>query len=422
MRKHNHTEPESAVPPGCCGTPTPAPVSRPPEADPSHSAATPDQPADCGCAPKGMPSGCGPPSAANATGCQEFRAERPGYRIWPFVEGWLETPVGQVPMVKTRLAPMDTLGRWQMRWGFGRLRYQIAPGVYAAGRPTPASPVLVSANYKLSFDALRSQLNGLDAWILVIDTKGINVWCAAGKGTFGTAEIAHRVKRVGLAKLVDHRVLVLPQLGAPGVAAHEVHRTCGFRVEYGPVRAADIGEFLAAGMQASPAMRRVTFATLDRLVLTPVELAGLFKTTLWIALALFVLGGIGPGFFSFSAAIQRGTAAFLVYLAGILSGAVLVPTLLPWVPGRAFALKGALAGILVALIALMTAGGGLSLLNGLALLVALPALASYCSMNFTGSTTFTSPSGVEKEMRRAIPLQATALLVATICWIASAFY
>jgi hypothetical protein len=42
-------------------------------------------------------------------------------------------------------------------------------------------------------------------------------------------------------------------------------------------------------------------------------------------------------------------------------------------------------------------------------------------MNFTGSTPFTSPSGVEKEMRKALPLQAAALLLAMVAWVASAF-
>ena len=84
------------------------------------------------------------------------------------------------------------------------------------GSPSPDSPVLVSANYKLSFDVLRRSLAGIDAWILVLDTKGINVWCAAGKGTFGTEELLRRIAAVRLGEVVSHRRLVLPQLGAPG--------------------------------------------------------------------------------------------------------------------------------------------------------------------------------------------------------------
>jgi hypothetical protein len=42
-------------------------------------------------------------------------------------------------------------------------------------------------------------------------------------------------------------------------------------------------------------------------------------------------------------------------------------------------------------------------------------------MNFTGSTPYTSPSGVEKEMRKAIPLQALAALIAVAAWVGAGF-
>jgi hypothetical protein len=42
-------------------------------------------------------------------------------------------------------------------------------------------------------------------------------------------------------------------------------------------------------------------------------------------------------------------------------------------------------------------------------------------MNFTGSTPFTSPSGVEKEMRKAMPLQAAVALIALVAWVGAAF-
>ncbi|MEW6490326.1 MAG: mercury methylation corrinoid protein HgcA, partial [Thermodesulfobacteriota bacterium] len=236
--------------------------------------------------------------------------ELPGYHLWPFVEGWLETPAGPVPRVRTHLDRADVVGRWQMRWSIGRNRYRLAPGLYAVGTPGPDSPVLVTANYKMTFDALRRDAAGLDAWILVLETHGINVWCAAGKGTFGTAEIVGRVLATCLARVVTHRRLILPQLGAPGVSAKDVRKGCGFSVVYGPVRSADLKVFLAAGMTATPSMRAVTFTAVERLVLTPVELVMALKTAAWAALALFVLAGLGPGFYSLSAAWERGLAAW----------------------------------------------------------------------------------------------------------------
>jgi CO dehydrogenase/acetyl-CoA synthase gamma subunit (corrinoid Fe-S protein) len=124
--------------------------------------------------------------------------------------------------------------------------HRVEPGLYALGKPNPDSPVFVTANYTLSFDALQSTLDGIDAYIMVLDTRGINVWCAAGKGTFGTDELVHRIELTCLHKVVNHRVIILPQLGAADVSAHEVKKRTNFKVEYGPVREGDLPEYLKA--------------------------------------------------------------------------------------------------------------------------------------------------------------------------------
>jgi hypothetical protein len=100
---------------------------------------------------------------------------------------------------------------------------------------------------------------------------------------------------------------------------------------------------------------------------------------------------------------------------------VATPILLPWLPTRAFALKGALAGMVAGLVVVLLFKSSLIWLEALALLLITVSLSSYLAMNFTGSTPFTSPSGVEKEMRRAIPLQAGAVLVALVAWISAEF-
>ena len=79
----------------------------------------------------------------------------------------------------------------------------------------------------------RKNLNELDAWLLILDTKGVNVWCSAGKGTFGTKELVHRIQAASLGSVVKHRRLILPQLGATGAAAHLVKEESGFTVIYG---------------------------------------------------------------------------------------------------------------------------------------------------------------------------------------------
>jgi hypothetical protein len=168
-------------------------------------------------------------------------------------------------------------------------------------------------------------------------------------------------------------------------------------------------------------MRAVTFTMPERLVLAPMELVGLLKPTAWMTLALFLLAGIGPGIFSLASAWQRGTGALAVWIAGIFGGAVLTPLLLPWLPGRALSAKGAMVGAVMAGPGLAFYGASSGAHDGLALLLALPVICSFVAMNFTGATPYTSPSGVEKEMRRAIPLQASAAALAVIFWIGGAF-
>jgi hypothetical protein len=246
------------------------------------------------------------------------------------------------------------------------------------------------------------------------------VWCAAGKGLFGTDEIVYSVNRAKLHQVVAHRNLVLPQLGATGVAGRAVRRACGFKVLWGPVRAEDLPEYLANGNRADQEMRMVTFPLKERAVLIPVEIFLLWKALAWAVPALFLLSAIGPDVFSFSALWHRGIAALLATLLGVLAGCAAVPLLLNRLPWRSFWPKGALTGAVAGLAAafLLPLSGGL---EAVAVLLWTTAVSSYLAMNFTGSTPYTSPSGVEKEMRRGIPLQALAGLSALVLWLAAPF-
>lgn len=360
--------------------------------------------------------------------CCSGNADEPPYDYsgpTPWIEGGVDTLGGRVPVVATTLTLKDRLGAWRVRWGVRRMEYRVPPGLYAVGAPDDTAPVLVTANYKLTFDALRRELSGVDAWILVLDTKGVNVWCAAGKGTFGTIEVVRRVKAVDLAQVVSHNVLVLPQLAAPGVAAHDVRVATGFRVVYGPVRAADVPAFLSAGMKATHGMRQVTFTLSERLVLAPVELSAAWRPrTLLIAAAVLLLAGVGSWGYSLEALVHRGVFTLDAAVAAVLAGGVLTPVLLPWIPGRAFSLKGAIVGVLAALgtvVVVASLGIRPTMFGGAAIMLGVTAGASFIAMNFTGSTPFTSQSGVQWEMRRALPFQVGGGVLAVVAWIVSAF-
>jgi len=329
----------------------------------------------------------------------------------------VHTSIGDVPRIRTALTARDRFGSLKARWGIGRMNYRVAPGLYAIGDASPKSPVLVSANYKMSFDHLRAALNGRDAWILVLDTGGINVWCAAGKGTFGTHEIVRRVQGAALDRIVSHRTLIVPQLGAPGVSAHAVRRSCGFRVVYGPVRAGDLPAFLDAGLKAQPEMRRVRFDIGDRAVLIPVEIVSGGKYALLVAAAVLLLGGLSSRGYSLAGVRAVGLAGAYLILGAFLCSAVLGPVLLPWLPGRAFSVKGAVLGLV--LIGVLIAGSGFtgSRLHIAAWAFLVPTISSFIVMNFTGASTYTSLSGVLREMRFAVPAQIAGAVIGFGLWL-----
>jgi acetyl-CoA decarbonylase/synthase complex subunit gamma len=338
-----------------------------------------------------------------------------------FLSGSILTSAGHLPQVSSALSWQDHWGTIKARFGVFRMDYSVAPGLYALGNPHDNSPVLVTANYKMSFDRLREALPGRNIWILVLDTIGINVWCAAGKGTFGTEELVRRIKSSGLSSIVKHRKLILPQLGAPGVAAHKIAKLSGFKVQYGPIRAEDLPAYLDAGSKATAQMRIMTFPLKERAVLIPIELMEALKPFLIIAPILLIISGvIGPAGF-WANASSYGFFAVLALLSAIASGAVFNTLLLPYLPGRAFSVKGLSIGIVIALILLYLRNINLQAWPGrietLSWLLIIPAISAFLAMNFTGGSTYTSLSGVKKEMRWALPLQIAAIAVGIVTWI-----
>ncbi len=343
-----------------------------------------------------------------------------------FVVGLIETPVGPVPQVSPSFVWRDRLGTYKARWGIGRMHYTVEPGLYALGKPGDRSPVLVTANYKMSFDKLREALSGRDAWVLVLNTRGINVWCASGKGTFGTSELVGRIESSGLAQIVSHRELILPQLSGPGIAAHKVKKSSGFKVTYGPIRSKDLPTFLDAGLKATPEMRLKTFTIWERLEVIPMELVEALKPGILAILIFFFLPFLGRSKEGWTNASSHGLLSVLALLAPVLTGAVLTPLLLPWLPGRAFSVKGlSLGALFAAILAACSWGGWMTKMGGfeiLAWVLLIPALSAYLAMNFTGASTYTSLSGVRKEMRWALPLEIGAGIVGMVLWIGSQFF
>jgi len=310
-----------------------------------------------------------------------------------------------IPAVSTDLRIDDFLGAVKVRWGIRRDNYRVSPGIYAVGIPDENSDVFVTANYKLSFDHVRRNLSGINGWILVLDTKGVNVWCAAGKGTFGTKELINRIIAVSLDKIVAHKRIILPQLGAVGVAAHKVKTETGFNVHYGPVRASDIRKYVTNSYRANKEMRKVTFNFTDRIKLIPNDFIYNKFYLLGTLMIVWLISGISDDGISYHNFLKSAGPALLNVFIAYVSGIILTPLCLPLIPVRAFSLKGLITGIFVFLILLTLNLTGNNILEKLSWFLIIVTISSFLAMNFTGSSTYTSLSGVKKEMKVALPVQ-----------------
>ncbi len=351
---------------------------------------------------------CGCTDSLNNTGT--------GAATPPYIVRHIATEVTSVPVVSTVLSSRDLWETFKSRVSSFRMNYTVKPGLYAAGSPDEKSDVFVTANYKMSFDALRSSLNGINAWILVLDTKGINVWCAAGKGTFGTDELVKRIMLSKITDIISHRKIIVPQLGAPGVNPNEVTKRSGFKVMYGPVRAADLKKYISNGYTCDEEMRRVRFDIIDRLILTPIELRQILVKFPLFALVILLIFGLTPEGIIFKESIMKGYLFLAAGLISVFTGAFFTPVFLPFIPFRSFALKGWIAGM-VFFVSVIYLTGGLDSYNIFMIISALilfPVFSSYMALQFTGASTYTNLSGVKKEIKIAFPVYITGALISFI--------
>ena len=331
-----------------------------------------------------------------------------------FFTGNILTATGEFPQISTRLEWRDYLGAFKVRWGIKRDQYRVDPGLYAVGTPNEHSDVFVTANYKLSFDLVRKNLNGMNTWLLVLDTKGVNVWCAAGKGTFGTKELVRRIQLTSLDKIVIHRRLILPQLGATGVAAHLVKEASGFIVMYGPVRASDIQPFVQAGYKATKEMRHVNFSWYDRLRLIPNDIIYNLRYLLALFIVISGLSGIDTNGYSVQQALRNIIPIVKIIATGYIVGIVLTPLLLPYIPTRNFSFKGLIIGVIVSVLLFLNHSLDGSILTHFAEIFFISSFSSFLAMNFTGASTYTSLAGVKKEMKIAVPVQIGSAVIAVV--------
>lgn len=332
---------------------------------------------------------------------------------------WVEVNDKKIPKIDTKLHLKDSIGSILVRCGINRNNYKIPTGLYAVGDVNDNSPILVTCNYKLTFDTLRKNLTNGSYWILVLDTKGINVWCAAGKGTFSSRELIYQIRKYNLKNIVRHKKIILPQLGASSIEPHFIKKHTGFRVKYGPIRSNDIINYLQNNYEADEKMRTVSFNFIDRLKLTPLELILNMKYVFMFMLMFIILNIFKHN----SQIIKFSILNTIPFILANISGSVVFPLILPILPFKSFALNGGLIGIITMPFIIkyyeIFKYNNIIMFSGITLLYIITI--AYYSFNFTGSTTFTSFTGVKKETKIFLPILFISLLVGVLLTIIGMF-
>jgi acetyl-CoA decarbonylase/synthase complex subunit gamma len=106
---------------------------------------------------------------------------------------------------------------------------------------------------------------------------------------------------------------------------------------------------------------------------------------------------------------------------GYCSGVILTPALLTFLPFRMFSFKGLFVGLGVSAGLFFTQLTGLTMVSKIGWFLLIPSISSFMAMNFTGSSTYTSLSGVKKEMKISLPVQVTLASMGIILLIISWF-
>jgi len=143
--------------------------------------------------------------------------------------------------------------------------FPCKPGLIRIGNPDQNSPVFLTCNFRLTVERVKRALRGIDGYLLIANSRGINVWCAATGGHFSNHHVISILKTSGIEKLVAHRKVTLPQLAASGIEAKTIKNKTGWEIIWGPVYAKDIPRFITNNFQKTLPMREVEFPLPQRI-------------------------------------------------------------------------------------------------------------------------------------------------------------
>lgn len=215
-----------------------------------------------------------------------------------------------------------------LQTGFRLAPWPTEPGLREIGHPGPLSPVLVTCNFDLTVRRVMRAMRGVDAWLVVAPSSGINVWCAASGGHLSTHQVVTALKTSGVMEQVQHRRAILPQLAATGVIAREVEQRSRWQVKFGPVYANDIPRYLAQHEKKTDDMRHVRFGIQERLEMAvtwavPMSLVGAIPLALlrpaWLLPLIAMIWGLSICVFTLYDRIFRERVLYLAAAASVVS-------------------------------------------------------------------------------------------------------
>ncbi|TFG12076.1 MAG: methyltransferase domain-containing protein, partial [Promethearchaeota archaeon] len=141
-------------------------------------------------------------------------------------------------------------------------RVPIEPGIYRSRNPDRESPIIVTANYEYTYIKVMRDLRNVDAWVLCIDSNGINVWCAARGNDFGNKQLLNAIEATGIEQIANTKTLILPQLSAGGVSIPQLPKKFPYKIKFGPVWSNRLKEFLENSPSKKPDSMKLAKFTL----------------------------------------------------------------------------------------------------------------------------------------------------------------
>jgi hypothetical protein len=274
-------------------------------------------------------------------------------------------------------------GKALIAWIFLFMRiFRIKPGLYYIGEANGKPPIFVTSNNYLTVFLLARRLRNNNIRLLIIDTKGINVWCSAGEGQFSAKEIIGKATECGLLKEKSTINIILPKFSLAGVKLEDL-RKHDISPIIGPLYAKDVPSFLRQDKLKNQIDDRVNFGLQSR-AFTALPTAVQF---FYYFLGVYVITlGYVP--------------ADIIWIATGL--AFIYPLLFSWLPGKLFSVKGLSLALFVSVVSIFSNYSSVE--EQLSLIIFIFATSLFIALSYTGNSAVSNYTSVRKETARFLPV------------------